>query len=115
MRERFDVGCGPGLLLIGAAKHLTTGRAVGVDIWKDRVETRNRPDVALENAQIEGVADRVEVKDCDARQLPFEDSSFDVVLARTVLNYIDKKDERKKALLEMLRVLKPGGQLGLLS
>src|SRR5215208_5553655 len=30
----LDVGCGRGLLLVGAAKRLRTGRAVGVDIWQ---------------------------------------------------------------------------------
>src|ERR1700677_1673734 len=30
----LDVGCGRGLLLIGAAKRLTAGKAVGVDIWR---------------------------------------------------------------------------------
>src|SRR5207248_9652552 len=30
----LDVGCGRGLMLVGAAKRLTTGRAVGVDIWR---------------------------------------------------------------------------------
>ena len=29
----LDVGTGRGLLLIGAAKHLTTGHATGIDIW----------------------------------------------------------------------------------
>src|ERR1700743_592689 len=29
----LDVGTGRGLLLIGAAKHLTTGHATGMDIW----------------------------------------------------------------------------------
>jgi 2-polyprenyl-3-methyl-5-hydroxy-6-metoxy-1,4-benzoquinol methylase len=29
----LDVGCGRGLLLIGAARRLTTGKAVDVDIW----------------------------------------------------------------------------------
>src|SRR5579875_1825077 len=29
----LDVGCGRGLLLIGAAKRLPQGRAVGVDLW----------------------------------------------------------------------------------
>src|SRR5579864_2702901 len=29
----LDVGCGHGLLLIGAAKRLPRGRAVGIDIW----------------------------------------------------------------------------------
>src|SRR5213083_296191 len=34
-RERvLDVGCGRGLMLIGAAKRLTTGSAVGIDIWQ---------------------------------------------------------------------------------
>ena len=30
----LDVGTGRGLLLVGAAKRLVTGRAVGLDIWK---------------------------------------------------------------------------------
>ena len=30
----LDIGTGRGLLLVGAAKRLTTGRAVGLDIWK---------------------------------------------------------------------------------
>jgi SAM-dependent methyltransferase len=29
----LDVGCGRGLLLLGAAQRLTTGKAIGVDIW----------------------------------------------------------------------------------
>src|SRR5690348_943341 len=29
----LDIGCGHGLLLIAAAKHLTTGQAMGIDIW----------------------------------------------------------------------------------
>src|SRR5438067_1587549 len=30
----LDVGCGRGLLLVGAARRLTTGSSVGVDIWR---------------------------------------------------------------------------------
>ena len=30
----LDVGCGLGLFLIGAAKRLSTGRAVGIDKWQ---------------------------------------------------------------------------------
>src|SRR5689334_4848143 len=29
----LDVGCGRGLLLVGAAKRLSSGRAVGIDLW----------------------------------------------------------------------------------
>src|SRR5271163_165983 len=76
----LDVGCGRGLLLIGAAKRLTTGKAVGVDIWNTEDLSGNRPEATLENARLERVAERVEVKDGDARQLPFADGTFDVIV-----------------------------------
>jgi len=37
----LDVGCGRGLLLVGAAKRLRTGRAVGVDIWQSKDQSGN--------------------------------------------------------------------------
>jgi len=39
----LDVGCGRGLLLIGAARRLTTGKAVGVDIWQAEDRVGNLP------------------------------------------------------------------------
>src|ERR1044072_2479014 len=67
----LDVGCGRGLLLIGAAKRLTTGSAVGIDLWQAEDLSGNRPEATLENAKIEGVADRVEVRTADMRDIPF--------------------------------------------
>src|SRR5262245_46790380 len=55
----LDVGCGRGLLLLGAAKRLRTGRAVGVDLWQKQDLSGNRPEAAQANARAEGVADRV--------------------------------------------------------
>jgi len=110
----LDVGCGPGILLTGAAKRAPEASAVGVDIWKSRVESGNRPERALDNARIEGVADRVEVKYGDVRNLPFPDSSFDVILSRAVLHNLRGKEEREKAVEEIARVLSPGGQVGLI-
>jgi cyclopropane fatty-acyl-phospholipid synthase-like methyltransferase len=37
----LDVGCGHGLMLIGAAKRLSTGRATGIDIWQDVDQANN--------------------------------------------------------------------------
>src|SRR5207245_48370 len=37
----LDVGCGRGLLMIGAAKHLKAGRAFGVDIWNPQDLSKN--------------------------------------------------------------------------
>jgi ubiquinone/menaquinone biosynthesis C-methylase UbiE len=110
----LDVGCGRGLLLIAAAKHLTTGHAIGVDVWHSVDQANNHPEATWANARAEGVADRIEVRDADARQLPFADGSFDVIVSSLVLHNIHGRAEREKALHEIARVLKPGGQIALL-
>jgi arsenite methyltransferase len=107
----LDVGCGSGLLLIAAAKRLTGGMAVGVDIWRQADLSNNRPEATLRNARIEGVAEQVRVEEGDARQLPFGDGTFDVVVSLNVLHNIARREEREKALIEIARVLKPGGRL----
>ncbi|HEV3261195.1 MAG TPA: class I SAM-dependent methyltransferase [Gemmataceae bacterium] len=107
----LDVGCGRGLHLIGAAKRLTTGKAVGVDIWQAEDLSGNRPETTLEIARLEGVSDRVEVKDGNARRLPFGDCTFDVVVTKGVLHNIDNAAERDTAVREIARVLTPGGRL----
>lgn len=109
----LDVGCGRGLWLVEAAKHLTTGRAVGVDVWNKWLQSGNSPENALENAKIAGVADRVKVRYGDARELPFADETFDVVVSSLVIHHVPAK-ERRKVLLEIVRVLKPGGRLAIL-
>jgi len=104
----LDVGCGRGLMMVGAARRLTTGKAVGIDLWRSEDQTDNVADAALENARREGVLGRTKVETGDARALPFVDASFDVVLSHWVVHNIP---DRTRALDEMLRVLKPGGVL----
>jgi arsenite methyltransferase len=106
----LDVGCGRGLFLVGAAKRLTSGQASGVDIWVPGAVTGNRAQAALENAALEGVADRVTVKEGDARRLPFEDACFDVVLSNFVLHEVDTREDRASIAREVVRVLRPGGR-----
>jgi arsenite methyltransferase len=38
----LDLGCGRGLMLIGAARRLRTGRAIGVDLWRTEDSSRRR-------------------------------------------------------------------------
>ncbi len=109
----LDVGCGRGLLLVGAARKLTDGTAMGVDPWVQGAVSGNRPAAALRNAELEGVARRVAVRDGDARQLPFEGTSFDVVISNFVLHEMDTRDDRERMLRELARVLTPGGQIAL--
>ena len=110
----LDVGCGHGLLLITAARALTTGRALGLDLWSQVDQHDNRREATLANAAAEGVADRVEVHDGDMRELPFGDASVDAVVSSLAIHNVPGRDARRKALTEIARVLKPGGQVALL-
>ena len=110
----LDVGCGHGLMLITSAKRLRTGRAIGVDIWQREDQAGNSREATLANVHAVGVADRVELRDGDARQLPFDDASFDVVVSSWALHNIYERDERAKAVREIVRVLKPGGRAALI-
>ncbi len=55
----LDVGCGRGLMLVGAARRLTTGHAVGIDLWREEDQSENSPEALEANARSEGVADRI--------------------------------------------------------
>jgi ubiquinone/menaquinone biosynthesis C-methylase UbiE len=105
----LDVGCGRGLLLVAAGQRVPRGRAVGIDLWQAADQSGNRPEATLANARAEGVAERVEVQTGDARQLPFPDGSFDVVVSHWVIHNLPEPADRAKALAEMARILKPGG------
>jgi arsenite methyltransferase len=106
----LDVGCGRGLLVVEAAHRLTDGHAVGVDVWRAQDLWGNSADAALANAALEGVADRVDIETADARDLPFEDGSFDVVVSSMALHNLADADERVDAIREVHRVLGPGGR-----
>lgn len=109
----LDVGCGTGMLLNGCAQKLTTGKAVGIDLWQQPVA--GSPNVLMNNAKAEGVADKVEYQEMDARHLTFEDGRFNVVVSSFALHHIGtRREDREQAVTEMIRALAPGGYLSLL-
>ena len=107
----LDMGCGRGAVLLMAAQHLTTGRAVGVDLWRRIDQSGNSVEATQRNAVAEGVADRVELRTGDMMALPLEDNSFDLVLSSLAIHNISGRAGREKAISEAVRVLRPGGRL----
>ncbi|MGZ9059710.1 MAG: class I SAM-dependent methyltransferase, partial [Burkholderiaceae bacterium] len=65
-------------------------------------------DKGRERARAENLSVRFQVADAEA--LPFDDESFDVVLSTFGVMFAP---DQKRAAREMLRVLKPGGRIGL--
>ncbi len=91
----LDVGTGPGNFptRLREAGHL--GRLVGFDFSNGMLEVASAKTQEVE--WIQG----------NAMELPFPDSSFDVVTARHMLYHVP---DMNKAILEAKRVLKPGGR-----
>jgi ubiquinone/menaquinone biosynthesis C-methylase UbiE len=107
----LDVGCGRGLMLVGAAKRLSSGKAIGIDLWQEQDQADNHPEATQKNAKIEGVSDRIEVKTADIRALPFPNNYFDVIISNWTIHNLEAESDRHKALDEIIRVLKPNGRV----
>lgn len=105
----LDIGTGRGLLLVGAAKRLVTGRAVGLDIWKTSDLSGNARTKTEAVLAQEGVADRCRLLERPAQETGLPDASFDVILSNLCLHNISARGERDAACREIARLLKPGG------
>jgi SAM-dependent methyltransferase len=105
----LDVGTGRGLLLVGAARRLTTGHAVGLDIWNKEDLSGNDRELTESNLQIEGVSERCTLVSESADRMSFEDGAFDVVVSNLCLHNIYNRAARYQACLEIVRVLRSGG------
>src|SRR5579859_8181 len=103
-RRILDVGCGTGGWLIEAAlAYPTIKLLIGVDVSKKMV------DYAREQAQAQGVGERVEFHVMDAlRMLEFPDRFFDLVNQRFAVGYV-RTWEWPKLLAEFQRVARPDG------
>lgn len=107
----LDVGCGRGLMLIGVAKRMKQGRAIGIDLWQTADQSGNSMETTQRNAELEGVIDRVALFTADARKLEFPDGTFNLIVSTWALHNIPSSEGRAQAVREIARVLAPGGRL----
>jgi arsenite methyltransferase len=109
----LDVGCGRGLLLAGAAKLLAarngSGRATGIDIWSNVDMGGNSEAATRHNLELEGISDRCMLFGVPAQEMTFPDGAFEVIVSNLCLHNIYDRETRRRALGQIVRVLKPGG------
>jgi ubiquinone/menaquinone biosynthesis C-methylase UbiE len=98
-KDVLDYGCGPGYLtqylIDEGAKSVT-----GIDVSDAEIEQ------ARERAERDGLADRSRFVVADAHATDFPDDSFDVIVGDSILHHL----ELRKALVELRRILRPGGR-----
>jgi SAM-dependent methyltransferase len=107
----LDVGCGRGAVLTMVAKRLRGGRVVGIDVWSTADQWGNGPEAARRNVEVEGVKERCELVTGDMRAMPFADASFDVVVSSIAIHNVLDREGRRRAIEEIVRVLRPGGRV----
>jgi arsenite methyltransferase len=107
----LDMGCGRGAVLLMAARLVPGGQAIGVDLWRTAEQSGNSPEATRRNAELEGLADRVELRTGDLRAMPVADASIDVVVSSLAIHNVVEAEGRRRALDEAMRALRLGGRL----
>jgi SAM-dependent methyltransferase len=102
----LDIGCGGGRTLRTLAEMASNGHVDGVDYAPASVATSRESSADLLQAG------RVSVQQASVSQLPFRSASFDLITAVETHYYWP---DLHRDLLEVLRVLKPGGQFVLIA
>ena len=99
----LEIGCGTGAVARALAKKANfAGNLVGVDQSEPFIEA------AKGFAADEGVADSISFSVCDGHALDFDDASFDVAIAHTLISHVT---DPVAIVRELARVVKPDGRL----
>lgn len=96
----LDIACGTGDITFAIARGLNAGQAVGLDI------TQAMLDIA-ESKRRKSLAENVCFHRADIMRMPFADETFDCVTGGYALRNVP---DVEGALVEIMRVLKPGGR-----
>jgi SAM-dependent methyltransferase len=102
--EVLDIGCGPAWLWRAQGSRVTSGlRLTLIDTSAGMIEEA-KANLADRREQF----GQLDFRTADAVALPYDNESFDSVLLLHVLYHVD---DRRRALEEALRVLRPGGSV----
>ena len=100
--DLLDLGTGTAQIPIELASRDVDCRIMAVDAALAML------DVARMNVEIAGVSMQIQLDRVDAKELIYEDDSFDTVISNSIIHHIP---EPITVMRETLRVLRPGGWL----
>ena len=103
----LDAGCGIGLQTLLLAEAVgPQGHVIGVDILPELLA------YGESLVQQQGLSERISFREADVSQLPFEDNTFHWVWSADCIGY--PAGELEPLLRELMRVVRPGGNVILL-
>ncbi len=100
----LDVACGTAAVSIGLARAVPERTVVGIDQSTEMLAA------GRERVARAGLAERIELREGRAEELPFEDASFDALTFTYLLRYVD---DPAATMRELVRVVRPGGTIAM--
>jgi SAM-dependent methyltransferase len=97
----LELGCGPGTLWVKNSGQIPPG-------WDIMVTDFSEGMLEAARVNLQELQHTFRYRIVDAQDMPFEDNSFDAVIANHMLYHVP---DRFRALSEIRRVIKPGGPL----
>jgi ubiquinone/menaquinone biosynthesis C-methylase UbiE len=98
----LDVGTGTAQIPVALCRQDPNVTVVAVDLATHMIELARR------NVAAAGLTDRLRVQLCDAKGLPFPDSSFAAVMSNSIVHHIP---DPRQVIGEIVRVTAPGGAI----
>ncbi len=100
INNALDVGSGTAQIPIELCRRHPTAHVIAIDMAEHMLR------VGQANLEREKLTDRIELRLCDAKRMPFADRTFDVVMSNSIAHHIP---EPFAVFAEMARFVKPGG------
>jgi SAM-dependent methyltransferase len=98
----LDCGCGPGAIAVGLAEAVgSSGQVTAIDLAESQIAIAQARSAANLKFQVGSVY-----------ELPFDDNSFDLVFSHALFEHLARPIA---GIREILRILRPGGVVGLCS
>ena len=105
----LDVGAGSGRSTLMVLQSRARASVTALDIYSGYFGIAdNTAERLLANARVAGVQERVTVRVGDMRDMPLEDAAFEAAVSAYAIDHL-RPDDTKRALGEVARVLRPGG------
>ncbi|MBN1688965.1 MAG: methyltransferase domain-containing protein [Candidatus Omnitrophica bacterium] len=105
----LEAGCGTGMFAVSLAL-----LGFRVDAFDYNEEAISIGKGLWAKVQTEGEAQRIRFTRGNLLQMGIPSDTYDLVFNQAVLEYFTQKDQRKRAIDEMVRVTKPGGHVAII-